>query len=225
MKARSLVFDLFGDYLRYRGGEVRLRTLIALMEGFDVPEATVRVVVTRMRKEGWLATRRDGRETVYALTEAAWQLLDEGREIGFIDEDARFGVVKDAGQFRCGEAHVERHDGGADERGGEIAFEQLVGIETEVGDAVAGKDAFGEQSEGEAFDAFAEFGIRKAALAADNAGLLSVEVYCAVERSHWRKRHVHVLEIVSGEGAGRRSFSAEFHVLTIADNLPYGAAC
>ena len=25
MKARSLVFDLFGDYLRYRGGEVRLR--------------------------------------------------------------------------------------------------------------------------------------------------------------------------------------------------------
>jgi len=87
MKARSLVFDLFGDYLRYRGGEVRLRTLIALMEGFDVPEATVRVVVTRMRKEGWLATRRDGRETVYALTEAAWQLLDEGRTR--ILEDAR----------------------------------------------------------------------------------------------------------------------------------------
>jgi len=79
MKARSLVFDLFGDYLRYRGGEVRLRTLITLMDGFDVPVATVRVVVTRMRKEGWLEARRDGRETVYALTEAAWQLLDEGR--------------------------------------------------------------------------------------------------------------------------------------------------
>jgi len=79
VKARSLVFDLFGDYLRYRGGEVRLRTLIALMECFDVPESTVRVVVARLRKEGWLATRRDGRETVYALTEATWKLLDEGR--------------------------------------------------------------------------------------------------------------------------------------------------
>ena len=78
MKARSLVFDLFGDYLRYHGGEVRLRTLITLMEGFDVPEPTVRVVVTRLRKEGWLETRRDGRETVYALTESAWRLLDEG---------------------------------------------------------------------------------------------------------------------------------------------------
>ncbi len=79
MKARSLVFDLFGDYLRYRGGEVRLRSLVALMGCFDVPETTVRVVVTRLRKEGWLQSRRDGRETVYALTPRAWELLDEGR--------------------------------------------------------------------------------------------------------------------------------------------------
>ncbi|MCX6465687.1 MAG: PaaX family transcriptional regulator [Pseudonocardiales bacterium] len=79
MKARSLVFDLFGDYLRYRGGEVRLRGLAALMGCFDVPEPTVRVVVTRLRREGWLASRREGRETVYALTDAAWALLDEGR--------------------------------------------------------------------------------------------------------------------------------------------------
>jgi phenylacetic acid degradation operon negative regulatory protein len=80
VKARSLVFDLFGDYLRYRGGEARLRSLVALMGCFDVPEPTVRVVVARLRKEGWLSSRREGRETVYALTEAAWSLLDEGRE-------------------------------------------------------------------------------------------------------------------------------------------------
>ena len=80
MKARSLVFDLFGDYLRYRGGEVRLRSLVSLMGCFDVPEPTVRVVVTRLRKEGWLSSRREGRETLYALTDAAWALLDEGRE-------------------------------------------------------------------------------------------------------------------------------------------------
>jgi phenylacetic acid degradation operon negative regulatory protein len=79
VKARSLVFDLFGDFLRYRGGEVRLRGLIALMACFGVPEPTVRVVVARLRKEGWLDSRRDGRETVYFLTGAAWDLLDEGR--------------------------------------------------------------------------------------------------------------------------------------------------
>ncbi|GEL17259.1 PaaX family transcriptional regulator [Pseudonocardia asaccharolytica] len=79
MKARSLVFDLFGDYLRYRGSEVRLRALVALMDCFDVPKPTVRVVAARLRKEGWLHSRREGRETSYALTEAAWRLLDEGR--------------------------------------------------------------------------------------------------------------------------------------------------
>lgn len=80
MKARSLMFDLFGDYLRYRGGEARLRHLVALMACFDIPEPTVRVVATRLRKEGWLTSRREGRETVYALSETAWHMLDEGRD-------------------------------------------------------------------------------------------------------------------------------------------------
>lgn len=79
VKVRSLVFDLFGDFLRYRGGEARLQVLMTLMGCFDVPEPTVRVVVARLRKEGWLQSSRDGRETVYALTDAAWELLDEGR--------------------------------------------------------------------------------------------------------------------------------------------------
>ena len=80
MKPRSLVFDLFGDYLRYRGGEVRLRGLVALMNCFDIPEPTVRVVVGRLRRDGWLNSRRDGRETIYTLTDMSWQLLDEGSD-------------------------------------------------------------------------------------------------------------------------------------------------
>jgi phenylacetic acid degradation operon negative regulatory protein len=80
VKPRSIVFDLFGDYLRYRGGAVRLRGLVRLMEGFAVPEVTVRVVVGRMRKAGWLESRRVGRESVHALSEEGWRLLDEGRE-------------------------------------------------------------------------------------------------------------------------------------------------
>ena len=79
MKARSLVFDLFGDYLRYRGGQVRLRALVALLDCFDIPGATTRVAAARLRKEGWLAADREGRETVYSLTKDAWQMLDEGR--------------------------------------------------------------------------------------------------------------------------------------------------
>jgi phenylacetic acid degradation operon negative regulatory protein len=95
VKARSLIFELFGGYLRERGGAVRLRGLIALMDCFDVPESTVRVMVTRLRKEGWLASRREGRETTYLLTDDAWRLLDERRSRMF-----RRGTEPWDGQWR-----------------------------------------------------------------------------------------------------------------------------
>lgn len=79
MKPRSIVFDLFGDYVRYRGGGVRLRTLATLMGCFGVGESTVRVAVARLRKEGWFDARREGRESLYALNAKSLHLLDEGR--------------------------------------------------------------------------------------------------------------------------------------------------
>ncbi|MEQ4722580.1 PaaX family transcriptional regulator C-terminal domain-containing protein [Nonomuraea sp. B19D2] len=80
MKPRSIVFDLYGDYLRYDGGAAPLQTLTDLLAGFDVPEATTRVVMTRLRKEGWFDTEKRGRTTVYRLTDKSWRLLDEGRK-------------------------------------------------------------------------------------------------------------------------------------------------
>lgn len=81
MRPRSLVFTLFGDYFRYCGdGEVPLRGLSDVMQLFDVEPATTRVVMSRLRADGWFETRRDGRLTTYVLSGKAWQLLDEGRE-------------------------------------------------------------------------------------------------------------------------------------------------
>lgn len=79
MKPRSIVFDLYGDYVRYDGGAAPLQTLTDLLAAFDVPEATTRVVMARLRKEGWFATEKRGRATVYRLTDQGWHLLDEGR--------------------------------------------------------------------------------------------------------------------------------------------------
>jgi len=78
-KPRSIVFDLFGDHLRYHGGAARTQALVELLEVFGVGEPTARIVLARMRKEGWFATRREGRQVVYTLTERSWQLLDQGR--------------------------------------------------------------------------------------------------------------------------------------------------
>lgn len=81
MKPRSVVFTLYGDYLRYCGsGEARLSSLTELLGLFGIEPGTTRVVMTRLRKEGWFETRRAGREVSYVLSPRGWDLLDEGRE-------------------------------------------------------------------------------------------------------------------------------------------------
>jgi phenylacetic acid degradation operon negative regulatory protein len=79
-KPRALILDLFGDYLRYAGSEVKLADITELLAVFEVEAATVRVNLSRLRKEGWFTTRREGRETVYSLTPHMLEILDEGRE-------------------------------------------------------------------------------------------------------------------------------------------------
>lgn len=77
---RSLILDLYGDYLRYVGSEIRLTPLTALLEEFGVAAPTVRVTMSRLRREGWFTTRRIGRETAYTLSEEMLKILEDGRQ-------------------------------------------------------------------------------------------------------------------------------------------------
>ena len=62
MKPRAILWDLFGDHLRYVGdGRVPMRALNRLLDVFGVGKSTSRVVLSRMRREGWFTTYRDGR--------------------------------------------------------------------------------------------------------------------------------------------------------------------
>jgi phenylacetic acid degradation operon negative regulatory protein len=78
-KPRSLILDLFGEYLRFADAQVRLAHLTALLGDFDVSPATVRVTMSRLRREGWFTTRRDSRETIYQLSDDMLEVLREGR--------------------------------------------------------------------------------------------------------------------------------------------------
>ncbi len=89
-KPRALILDLFGDYLRYAGSEVRLADITELLAVFDIEAATVRVNLSRLRKEGWFTTRRVGRETVYSLTPHMLEILNEGRERIFRRRDEKW---------------------------------------------------------------------------------------------------------------------------------------
>lgn len=80
MKPRALVLDLFGDYLRYADAEIKLADLTTLLGDFGVEGPTVRVNMSRLRKEGWFTSRRLKRETIYKLSDHILKVLDEGRQ-------------------------------------------------------------------------------------------------------------------------------------------------
>ena len=63
MRPRSIVLDLCGDYIRYHGGSISLGGMTRLLGAFDITEDNVRVVMSRLRREGFFETRRSGRHT------------------------------------------------------------------------------------------------------------------------------------------------------------------
>ncbi len=146
----------------------------------------------------------------------------ERREIGFVDQHARLGMVQNGGEFERREPNIERHDDGAGQRNAEVAFQKLVVVEAEVGDAVARLDARGEQAGRQPLAAFAEFGIGEAAGAADDAGLFAVEIDGAIEAADRRQRHVHALRLYNG---GRRSGMQEAGVRSREPGASKAKAC
>ncbi|WP_285509244.1 PaaX family transcriptional regulator C-terminal domain-containing protein [Actinokineospora sp. NBRC 105648] len=77
MRARSALFDVFGGYLRGRGGSATIAALVRLLEplGFGAP--AIRTAVSRMVRQGWLTPVRLTEGAGYALTSRAERRLDE----------------------------------------------------------------------------------------------------------------------------------------------------
>lgn len=75
---RSILFDLYGAFVRDLGGWIAIADLVALAGPLDVDEHAVRSSVSRFARRGLLEREvRDG--TVgYALTDLARGILDEG---------------------------------------------------------------------------------------------------------------------------------------------------
>ncbi len=78
MRARSLLFTVYGDSIRPHGGEIGLGSLIRLMAPLGFSPRAVRAAMSRMTRQGWLQTRRIGRRAYCSLTpQGAWR-VDQG---------------------------------------------------------------------------------------------------------------------------------------------------
>jgi phenylacetic acid degradation operon negative regulatory protein len=77
MQARSALFDLYGDYLRPRGGRAPVAALVKLLAPLGIAPPAVRTAVSRMVRQGWLHPLRLVSGPGYLLTPRAARRLDE----------------------------------------------------------------------------------------------------------------------------------------------------
>jgi phenylacetic acid degradation operon negative regulatory protein len=71
-------FALYGQYVLPRGGEIWLGTLVRALATLDFSEAAVRSAVLRLKKKGYLQSRRLGRRSFYWLTDMGMNRLNRG---------------------------------------------------------------------------------------------------------------------------------------------------
>jgi phenylacetic acid degradation operon negative regulatory protein len=77
MQARSALFDLYGDYLRPRGGRAPVSALVRLLSPLGIAAPAVRTAVSRMVRQGWLHPQRLPSGPGYLLTPKAARRLDD----------------------------------------------------------------------------------------------------------------------------------------------------
>ena len=77
-RPRAAMLTLYGDYVRYRGMEIGIGSLIQLLGNFGLSEQSIRSAVSRMCRAGLLKVRHDGARSYYSLTEEGMGLLEEG---------------------------------------------------------------------------------------------------------------------------------------------------
>lgn len=80
LNTRSMIFTLYGDYIRHYESEIWIGSLIRLFEPFGHNEQSVRAAISRMNKQGWVTARKEGNKSYYSLTERGLKRMDEAAE-------------------------------------------------------------------------------------------------------------------------------------------------
>jgi phenylacetic acid degradation operon negative regulatory protein len=91
LRARSLLVTIFGDSIAPHGGSVWLGSLINLVEPFAINERLLRTTIFRLAGEDWIAARREGRRSLYALTEAGARRVAHGERRIYREPERAWG--------------------------------------------------------------------------------------------------------------------------------------
>lgn len=84
---QSMIFTIYGDYIRHYGSTIWIGSLIRLLKEFGHNEQAVRVAVSRMVKQGWLVSERRGAKSYHSLTPRGTERMNEAGDRIFKFED------------------------------------------------------------------------------------------------------------------------------------------
>ena len=71
LKTWSVVVTILGDLLRDPADRIHGRSLAALTGPMGIADPALRVALHRLKKDGWIQSARDGRESTYWLSDSA----------------------------------------------------------------------------------------------------------------------------------------------------------
>lgn len=77
MNSQSMLFTIYGEYVRHYGGEIWVGSLTRIMGQFGLTDQAVRAAISRMLRHGWLQSRKIGNRSYYSMTERGQKRLDE----------------------------------------------------------------------------------------------------------------------------------------------------
>jgi phenylacetic acid degradation operon negative regulatory protein len=80
MNTRSMIFTLYGDYIRHYGKEIWIGSLIRLLEEFGHNAQSIRAAISRMHKQGWVESRKEGNKSYYYLNERGQKRIEEAAQ-------------------------------------------------------------------------------------------------------------------------------------------------
>ncbi len=77
MHPRSMLFTLWGVYIRHFNSEIPLSAVLRLMAEFGFAEPAVRVAIRRLAGQGWISLRKSGRNSFLSMTGQGLARVDE----------------------------------------------------------------------------------------------------------------------------------------------------
>jgi phenylacetic acid degradation operon negative regulatory protein len=80
VSTQFVIFNLFGDYILPRGGNIWTNNLLQLLELLGIGERASRSTLLRMKQQGWLTTRKFGRRTQTSVTRRGRAILEQGSQ-------------------------------------------------------------------------------------------------------------------------------------------------